>query len=466
MEIQIPFFKSDNNLLNDACRIAIGDLLGNVAAYQDGLLDKPAACLMAGLDYPTPWTRDAAINVLNAMSLLSPEISKNTLLSVLISEGGKPYIGGQYWDAIIWLIGAYQYCSYTADPEFFRLAYEAGKNSMRHYEKNEFDHRKGLFRGPAVYGDGVAAYPDKYARCPSNSSSILDWIKLPENNVCPHGYGIPMFALSTNCIYFRAYEILGTMAEILKEPAAEYKEKARQLCRSVNREFWNESRGNYDYLAEECDYNEGMGLAFAILFGISGKEQTGQICRNTHITPHGIPCVWPTFPRYGRLGGYGRHSGTIWPHIQGFWALAMKKAGREQDFERELYLMAQKAVRDMHFSEIYHPCSGMPYGGLQEDLLPIQPDGNALSSPGTACGIPDSGIREWPSMRKQSWSASAFLSLIFYGIAGLSIENGSPVFHPYLPEGCEEIVLQNINLCGRQFRIVLQKGQPPMIQSQ
>ena len=41
------------------------------------------------------------------------------------------------------------------------------------------------------------------------------------------------------------------------------------MKKSINKNFWNEKRGSYDYLAGECDYAEGLGLAFAVLFGIA-----------------------------------------------------------------------------------------------------------------------------------------------------------------------------------------------------
>ena len=40
-----------------------------------------------------------------------PEVSRNTLLSVLMRDpdSGRVRVGGQYWDAIIWAIGAWTY---------------------------------------------------------------------------------------------------------------------------------------------------------------------------------------------------------------------------------------------------------------------------------------------------------------------------------------------------------------------
>ena len=62
--------------------------------------------IIAGLGYSTPWTRDAAINIWNAGALICPEISRSTLESVLTEKDGILHIGGEYWDAIIWVTGA------------------------------------------------------------------------------------------------------------------------------------------------------------------------------------------------------------------------------------------------------------------------------------------------------------------------------------------------------------------------
>lgn len=193
------------------------------------------------------------------MSILSPEVSKTRCLRFWRNEEGNIYIGGQYWDSIIWMIGAREYCRFHKDDNFYRLAFEAGRNSVHRLEEDEFDEEDGLFRGPAVYGDGIAAYPDKYSKCPNQGSGILEWVDYPGNPVYPKGYGIPMKALSTNAVYFKAYEILAELAHALGEPAKEFEEKAAAMKKAVNKNFWNEKRGSYDYLAGECDYAEGLG---------------------------------------------------------------------------------------------------------------------------------------------------------------------------------------------------------------
>ena len=216
--LHLPYFKSDSPLLNSAFRVAMGELLGNIQPFQDGLLKELRPCILAGLDYDTPWTRDTAINIWNGAGLIFPEASLNTLLSVLEPFGEESVrIGGQYWDAIIWTAGAWAYYLYTGEQEFLSLALEATLNSLEYFEKTEYNPASGLFRGPACYGDGVAAYPDGYANT-NNASSILAWPKYNPDKVSTPGVGIPMQALSTNCLYYHAYHLLGKMATELGRP--------------------------------------------------------------------------------------------------------------------------------------------------------------------------------------------------------------------------------------------------------
>lgn len=149
-----PTLHTDNPRVNRAYRIALGDLLGNVQPFQDGLLESEQPVILAGLDYDTPWTRDAAINVWNGLGLIWPDVARNTLLSVLERRDGRILIGGQYWDAILWSVGAWPYYLYTGDREFLSLAFEAVRNSLEYFETEEYDPEYGLFRGPAVYGNG------------------------------------------------------------------------------------------------------------------------------------------------------------------------------------------------------------------------------------------------------------------------------------------------------------------------
>lgn len=360
-----PYIKTDNDKINTAYHIAISDLYGNIKPYKGGILKKETPVIIAGMGYCTPWTRDAAINTINAGALLFPDAAKNTLLSVLKTESNKTMIDGEYWDSIIWVWGAWYEYLITGDKEFLKTAYMVAVNTLEFFQQTEFDKKLNLFRGPACYGDGVAAYPNIYTF--PGESGIMAFAEQCREYCADNGVGIPMFTLSTNCLYYKAYETADLMAEEIGKPKM-YAEKAEKIKNAINTYFWSQENGKYKYILDDfggCDYDEGMGHSFALLFGIADKIQTEKILKNQHITPYGIPCVYPSFSRY--KGGYGRHSGTVWPHIQAFWADAAAQNKRYDLFDKEFNMLTQCSVRDGYFSEIYHPDTGERYGGLQEN---------------------------------------------------------------------------------------------------
>ena len=241
-----PNLRTGQATVDKAYRLAIGDLFSNIQTYKDGLLETPRPVILAGLDYGRPWTRDASINSWNAGSLLVPDVAKNTLLSVLVKEENVVRIGGQYWDAIIWSTAAWYHCLCTGDREFLQIAYEATKNSLAYFERTEFDPQYGLFRGLA-WSDGVAAYAGQYAQTGGESAA---W-RWPEHNPerkVKTGYGIPMMATSTNCLYYNAYQTAGAMADELNLASAEdWPAQAKRLKNAINQHLWNEEAGVYRF---------------------------------------------------------------------------------------------------------------------------------------------------------------------------------------------------------------------------
>jgi len=421
------YFECNDERLNKAFRLAVGCVEANVAVIKHGLLTEEKPCVMAGLDYATPWTRDAAINVMNAVKYTDAEIAENTLVSVLEKINDRVVIGDQYWDNVIWGLAAYDLYCVNKDEKFLSLAYATLDNTLSDRINDEFDRKTGLFRGPAVYGDGVSAYPDKYTDSDFNSG-ILSWVDSHPAERAEKGYGLPMFALSTNCLYYAAMRVADKMAGLLNKQA-KYETTADELKNNVEIKFFNGK--SYDYLYNECSAQEGLGLSFLLLFDMVPKDRAESIIKNAYVTKQGIPCVYPTFDRYKEYG-FGRHSGTIWPHVQGFWAKAALKYGNVSAFEHELFALADNAVKDLQFAEIYHPESGVIYGGVQEI--------NAFGK---------RGMDIWKSCDYQTWSATAFLNMIFEGIAGYSTINGK--FNPYLPKGIEYIKLKNFVVGNKRY---------------
>ncbi len=161
--MRILFLKTGLQHVDDTFRIAVGDLAGNILPFKDGLLEKPVPCVMAGMHYNTPWTRDAAFNSWCAAGLLCLEEARNTLLAVLTRDKSGTRIGGEYWDAVVWTTGAWHYYLYTGDREFLRTALEATTTSLAFFEDTELDPSDGLFRGGACFQDGVAGSPAQFA---------------------------------------------------------------------------------------------------------------------------------------------------------------------------------------------------------------------------------------------------------------------------------------------------------------
>ncbi len=426
--LTVPSLRTNDRTINDAFRIAMGDLAGNITLYQDGLLEHPVPVILAGLDYDTPWTRDAAINSWNGASLLAPTAARHTLLSVLQRSDQGVRIGGQYWDCIVWASGAWHHYLCTGDREFLQLALEATRNTLEFFEQTEWDGESGLFRGPG-WSDGVAGYPLEYGDC-HGSSSILDWPRCNPDKMASPGYGIPMQALSTNCLYYNAYRVGGLMAsELSLAPDPTWAPKADALKDAINRHFWLDQKGYYRFLVGplgSCDYQEGLGLAYALLFGIANDQQAAQLFTNVHVTPAGLPCEWPSFPRYDAPDGqaFARHAGTVWPQIQGFWAEAAARAKRPEIFAHEFLQLAQHARRDRHFAEIYHPLTGVAYGGMQE--------------------AGDRGIILWEATSRQTWAATAYLRMVLLGLVGMRCDTQGVSFEPCLPPGIHSVELKNL----------------------
>lgn len=427
-------------------RIAMGNIFSNIKYYKGGLLKTEKPCLFAGIDYARPWTRDAAINVWNGAGLIFPLISKNTLLAQLEEVNNKPIITGQYWDKIIWSIGAWNYYLYTGDKKFLKIAFDATVNTLDRLVSDEFDSSLNLFRGAAVYGDGVAAYPIYYTTSEDTTkngsfSGILGWLKHNPHRKYPHGEGLPMHALSTNAVYYKVYTILPKMAAELKlKSDPNWKIKANNIKNAINKYFWNNGKNTYRYLVDpndNIDAQESLGISFAILFNIPNKNQIKDIFKNIYVAPAGIPCVYPSFKRYINKdsSSFGRHSGTVWPHIEGFWAEAAAESDHTEAFEFELNALAKHAARDLQFVEIYHPITGLQYGGMQEPTLK---DG-----------------KPWNATNIQTWSATAYLRMILRGLFGMSFSSKGITFKPVIPFDNKGIVLRNIRYRNSIINIYL-----------
>ncbi len=283
MDFLFPSLKTDNPAVNQAFRVAIGDLTGNIQPYKNGLLQHNVPCIVPSLDGHDLMTMDASINVWNGAALLMPKISKNTLLSVLTRDAaGKVRIMGENLDEIIWVTAAWQYYLMTADKDFLRSAFEASRNSLQHYEETKFDKSKGLFR---------------------SADPIL---------------------FSTNCLFANAYTVMPFMEKTLGwEHGGAWVSKAKALKASINRKFWDKKKGVYLSISgekDEGDHLEDFGNSLALLFDIMDAKQKKSLFsknRGDHIKKgQTVQSFWADACAYnGKIVFFGKALSALASHF-------------------------------------------------------------------------------------------------------------------------------------------------------
>ncbi len=384
-----------------------------------GLLDLDLGLMIrAGGGYGQPWTRDAAVNTMNAACFLEPEVAKNTLLSVCqLDADGKVVVqmDNQQWDKIIWVLGAWKYYLASRDDDFLKLAYGASCRTLAEREQNSFNQTYGLFTGGAFFQDGIAGYPqDLYA--PGSTEQFMGKHPLVEG----------IMSLSVNSIYYAVYETLGQMEQKLGLATTQaFADKAQALKDAVQKYLWDEARGTFCYLlypdGRTCDAQEGCGISFAILSGICSAEQAKRVLDGAYRSKNGLMAVWPPFAGTSSEENPARHNNLVWPFINGYFITACAKHERCDLVARELRSMARLAVDSGEFREIYHGETGEPYGGWQ-------------------CG------QFWDSFPNQTWSATAYIRGVVFGLFGVMLETDAVRFVPCLPEGFGTVKLEGLRL--------------------
>ena len=384
--------------------------------------------LRAGGGYEQPWTRDAAVNSWNAASLLAPDLARDTLWSVARpDERGEPVVqrDNQWWDKVVWIVGAEHHVCVTGDRAFLTTAYGVATRLLRAQRSERYVGQVGLFRGPSFFNDGIAGYPAPPADSEDRGSSF----------VLDHPGADRLFALSTNCLVVGAYRAAAAMARELGQPAKEWDAAANALKAQIDHRFWLPERGTYAYLVKPDGTldasQEGCGLAFAVLFDVASPSRARAILRGAHQEPFGIVDVWPAFPRFSDARP-GRHDNVVWPMVQGMWARAAVKAHDADALAFQMESLA-RLVRDGHLWEIYNARTGAPDGGWQNG-------------------------RHWDSAPDQTWSATAYVSMVMNGLFGMRFAADGLRFEPLVPRGWGEVALGGVPYRGATLDLSLKGG--------
>ncbi|MFD3523230.1 hypothetical protein [Streptomyces sp. NPDC058653] len=427
---RIEFGGSDAHeaLLGGAYRAALDNLLDiNTVPYdpaeynQTGLMtDPPGVFVRAGGGYEQPWTRDASVNSWNAASLLSPDVARNTLWSVCRRQDDGGLVvqqDNQWWDQIIWAIAARSHYLTTGDRAFVTDAYQAALTTLHLGRERHFNEEYGLFEGPAFMQDGIAGYPSPPYDPENGSSFVLDH---PDTDT--------LMCLSTNCLHHAAYLACADMAEAVgdRSAAGQLRGEAARLRTAIDTRLWRPEAGSYGYFIHGSGervgqletYQEGNGLAFAVLCGVASRSRTRELLRTTHRQPRGVVNVYPHFSGFDDERP-GRHNVIVWPMTVGMWGHAAAVGGRVDLFGQAAVDIATLQRPDGHFWEIYNARTGAVDGGWQNE-------------------------RQWESEPDQTWSATGYLRLIHQGLFGMRFERDGLRLTPSLPPGWGPVTLRDL----------------------
>lgn len=372
------------------------------------------------------WTRDGSLNSWNAGSLIERDVALNTLKKLVKTDSDYGTIidqgSSQWWDMIIWSTAAWNQYLVTGDTEFLALAYDATANTLEKMQNEHFNSTYGLFKGPSFFNDGIAGYPAPY-NDNTGSSFVLD-----------HEGTSELMCLSTNCLYYSAYQVAAAMAKELdkdQDVADGFSQKADHLKQQINDLLWIPESNRYAYFmhgdgAGELagtleDYQEGAGLAFAILFGVADDAKAEAILENAHIQPRGLPSIWPIFAEFSE-DKPGRHNNLIWPQINALYAKSAAYTGSMEVFANEFDNITTlfRTNKDLNnIQEIYNSVTGKSDGGYQTGS-------------------------KWGSCDNQAWSATGYLSMVYEGMFGMRFSPDGIAFAPYLRSDWGDVSLSGI----------------------
>lgn len=382
--------------------------------------DPPGTFLRAGGHYQTPWTRDASINSWNAASLLSPAVALNTLWAVLERRDGKLIVqqDNQWWDQVIWIPAIWNHYLVTGDATILAPGYEAAVQTLAARRARNFNARFGLFAGPSFFNDGISGYPPPLGEPGGGGPSF----------VLDHPGTDKIMALSTNCVYVGAYRAAASLARALGRPPGEaqkFDAQADALKAAINKHLRIAGTSSYGYFLHGAGpaegrlekYQEGAGVAFAILFGVADPARARALVAGAHREPRGIASIWPPFPGFSDEHP-GRHNNVVWPLVNGLWAHAAAKTGATEIMADEIVGQAKLALASKDFSEIYNARTGAVDGGWQGG--------------------------HWQAAEHQTWSATSLLRALYLGVFGLQFERDGLRFLPHLPDGWSGVTVAGL----------------------
>lgn len=301
---RFPEYSSPQPLVDAIYRLSLEEL---------AQLTREDGAIVAGERWPDVWTRDLAWGAILAFAPLAPDQVRTSLMMKVDANGRiiqDTGTGGSWpvsTDRMAWAVAAWELYEVTGDRDWLRQSFDVIRRSAQSDLHAAFDDESGL-----VFGE----------------SSFLDWRDQSYPRWMEPRDIYRSQSLGTNALHYAAWDILAKMARELGEPAAVYETTARRIREAMNAYLWQSDRGYYAQFRYGRNHPalspraEGLGEAFAILFGVASAEQRARIARDNPVTELGVPSFWPYIPDVPPY-----HNAGIWPQVVGFWTWAAAEAG-------------------------------------------------------------------------------------------------------------------------------------------
>jgi hypothetical protein len=397
--------------------------------------------IRAGDGYDDPWTRDAALNTWGAAAVLRPDAARATLLRVCdeLPDGGRVITQDeQWWDQIVWVLGARDLAVTTGDRGFLRTTLDVGRASLDVLHRDRFRSQWGLYAGPALMQDGISGLPTPPATTEEPTSFVLD-----------HPDAREVMSLSTNMLYVIALRSLATTARELGEDPGDLDTRADRLVAAIREHLGDgETFGAFVHgtgaAAGALDHHrEAAGLALATMCDIVPDADDGAgraaVLASVGRGPAGVVNVAPHFADRYSDERPGRHNAICWPMVMGLFGLAEASIGDAPAVARTLEdLRALVAHSDGRFDEVYDAVTGEPSGGWQ-------------------CGF------LWDSEPNQTWSATSFLRLVLVGVLGFRPDLDGLRLVPLRPDDGEVITVHGLPFRAATVDLTVEAGETPSV---
>lgn len=376
----LPVFLSGDKQIDRLAALALEEVQKDIRS--DGTFS-------AGAKWPTAWTRDMSYAIDLSLAILFPEATEKSLLSriennQILQDTGS---GGSYpvsTDRVVLGIALYDFAHVYNSPAFYEKLYEVLSTTIDYDYHVNFDEEKNLFRGETTFIDWREQSYPRWMNCTYIANS---------------------FASGTNALYFRCLQILSELAEKFsteqevklaewKNISEQWREKSEELKTAINREFDSGEGYLVSYIIQDVyDYKpliyESLGQSLCVLFGITEPA----VLEKAGISDFGVKVFDPDLK-----GVPSYHNDSVWPFVQGYYALALKKAGYTQAIYEEFYKMISQAEK---------------FGTFKENM------------------VASTGSEETQTNSdRQLWSDAGFLTFIYKILLGIELSPAGISFKP------------------------------------